>query len=41
MVLGAIRQLAECELAGSEPRSAEEIVGVLVPVFMEGIRKTG
>ena len=40
MVLGAIRQLAECELAGSEPRSAEEIVGALVPVFLEGIRKT-
>jgi len=37
MVLGAIRQLAECELAGSEPRTAEEIVGVLVPVFLDGI----
>lgn len=40
MILGAIRQLAECELAGSEPRSPEEIVGVLVLVFLEGIRKT-
>jgi TetR/AcrR family fatty acid metabolism transcriptional regulator len=40
MVLGAIRQLAECELAGNEPRSAEEIVCVLVPVFMDGIEKT-
>lgn len=37
MILGAIRQLAECELAGSEPRSAEEIVGALAPVFLEGI----
>ena len=37
MVLGAIRQLAECELAGSEPRTAEDIVRVLVPVFLEGI----
>ncbi len=40
MILGAIRQLAECELAGSEPRSAEEIVGALAPVFLEGIQKT-
>lgn len=40
MVLGAIRQVAECELAGSEPRSAEEIVRALVPVFMDGIEKT-
>jgi len=40
MVLGAIRQLAEIELAGSEPRSAEEIVRVLVPVFMDGMAKT-
>jgi AcrR family transcriptional regulator len=40
MVLGAIRQLAECELAGSETRSAEDIVRVLVPVFMDGIQKT-
>lgn len=40
MILGAIRQLAECELAGSEPRSAEEIVGALVPVFLDGIRRT-
>jgi hypothetical protein len=40
MVLGAIRQLAECELAGNQPRSPEEIVGVLVSVFLEGIRKT-
>ncbi|NLF72396.1 MAG: TetR/AcrR family transcriptional regulator [Candidatus Anammoximicrobium sp.] len=39
MILGAIRQLAECELAGSEPRSAEEIVEVLVPVFLQGIQK--
>jgi len=40
MVLGAIRQLAECELAGSEPRPAEEIVRVLVPVFMDGMTRT-
>ncbi len=39
MVLGAIRQLAECELAGSEPQSPEQIVSVLVPVFLEGIQK--
>lgn len=40
MVLGAIRQLAECELAGSEPSSPEQIVSGLVPVFLEGIQKT-
>ncbi len=39
MVLGAIRQLAECELAGNEPQPAEEIVGVLAPVFMDGMLK--
>jgi AcrR family transcriptional regulator len=37
MILGAIRQLAECDLAGDEPGSAEEIVGALTPVFLEGI----
>jgi len=39
MILGAIRQLAECELAGSEPRSAEEIVDALSPVFLEGVSR--
>ena len=39
MVLGAIRQLAECELAGGAPRSPDQIVGVLVPVFLDGISR--